>query len=499
MGDEEISSCDVISVGEWKAEEEEDFCSCFEDDEVWKEPEEPAKEEPGNLVLDEFSVKLFFKGISMNDVGVSSPGLSGIGVIMERPAGLPAIQVQKKLDFYVEESVADYLALMDGLMEALENNIRHVYAFTDSEIIQDQIKEEENLGTPLLTALRQRILEHVSNLDTFVIHVVPSFELESTLRLAQVAIGLVSSPVKGDKSRDNCSMCSEDKPSPMMIRMRCSHKFCSHCMRAYIDGKVKASEVPIPCPQLRCKCYVSRLECKAFLPLASFESLENALAEVDVDLGKIYCPFPNCSILIDPQECLSTKASSSSNWDSSCIECPVCRRIICVKCGVPWHSSTTCEEYQNLLLEERNALDITLHRLAQNNRDGLDFCYSCGAEYRDGHQTCQCAFWDEDINSDDSSVSQSAQVSEQWAWETFNSLPVIMDAYTDQERSQLALIQRFLAGGFSLSDHNTYQQASSPPRCTDSYGDAIKDLHQLPWLERFVSVISDDFYEDYMQ
>lgn len=73
-----------------------------------------------------------------------------------------------------------------------------------------------------------------------------------------------------------------------------------------------------------------------------------------------------------------------------------------------------------------------------------------------------------------------------------------MDAYTDQERSQLALIQRFLAGGFSLSDHNTYQQASSPPRCSDSYGDTIKDLHQLPWLERFVSVISDDFYEDYM-
>lgn len=94
-------------------------------------------------------------------------------------------------------------------------------------------------------------------------------------------------------------------------------------------------------------------------------------------------------------------------------------------------------------------------------------------------------------------MSQSAQASEQWAWESFNTLPTLTDdAYTEQERSQLALIQRFLAGGFSLSDHQAYQ---SPPRCTDSYGDAIKDLHQLPWLERFVSVISDDFYEDYMQ
>lgn len=124
-----------------------------------------------------------------------------------------------------------------------------------------------------------------------------------------------------------------------------------------------------------------------------------------------------------------------------------------------------------------------------------EFCYSCGAEYRDGQQTCQCAFWDEE-NAEEVAI-HSAQESEQWAWETFDSIPMIMDAYSDQERSQLALIQRFLAGGFSLSDHNPYQ---SPPRnCTDSYMDSIKDLHQLPWLERFVSVISDDYYDDYFQ
>lgn len=89
-----------------------------------------------------------------------------------------------------------------------------------------------------------------------------------------------------------------------------------------------------------------------------------------------------------------------------------------------------------------------------------------------------------------------AQELEQWAWDSFESLPMMMDAYSDQERSQLALIQRFLAGGFSLNEQSPYQ---SPPRCTDSYADAMKDLHQLPWLERFVSVISDNYYEDYIQ
>lgn len=135
-----------------------------------------------------------------------------------------------------------------------------------------------------------------------------------------------------------------------------------------------------------------------------------------------------------------------------------------------------------------------------NCRCGHEFCYSCGAGYSDGQQTCQCAFWDGDHNDttpEEHTVTYPTQEAGQWAWDSFDSLPMIMDAYSDQERSQLALIQRFLLGGFSLSDHNPCQ---SPPRCTaDSYTDAMKDLHQLPWLERFVSVISDNNYDDYVQ
>ncbi|MBA0836553.1 hypothetical protein Goarm_008757, partial [Gossypium armourianum] len=181
-------------------EDEEDFQSCCEDDEVWKDNEEVAKEEE-KKELDEFSVKMFFKGISLAETGDSSSGFSGIGVVMERSANSPVIQVQKKLDFYVEESVADYLALMDGLTEAMQNKIRRVYAFTDSALLHDQ--------------------------------------------LAQVAIGVVSSPAKGDKSLQYCSICFEDKPSLMMITMKCSHRFCSHCMRTHVDGKLQSSKVPI--------------------------------------------------------------------------------------------------------------------------------------------------------------------------------------------------------------------------------------------------------------
>ncbi|CAL5410455.1 unnamed protein product [Camellia sinensis] len=509
----------VVNSGrETKLEEdEEDFRSCCEDEDELMEREESAKESSKDI-LDEGSVNMFFKGISIAKAGECGTGLSGIGVVMERSANVALIQVQKKLDFYVDESVANYLALMDGLLEAARNKIVRVFACTDSEILYDQIINGEKLDNPLLLALRQRILEHAEDLEAFVLKLVPHIDLERPLCLAQVAIGVVSFPAEGDESFENCSICCEEKPLQMTITLKCSHKFCSHCMKTYVDGKVQSSQVPIRCPQLQCKYCISIPECRSFLPVASYEMLERALAESNViNSDKIYCPFPNCSVLLDPHECLSTRASSSSQSDNSCVECPVCHRFICVECGVPWHSSMSCEEYQNLPLDERDAADITLHRLAESNRwrrcqqcrrmielihgcyhmtcwCGHEFCYSCGAGYRDGQQTCQCAFWDED-NSEDL-VAHPTQESEQWAWDSFDSLPMIMDAYTDQERSQLALIQRFLAGGFSLSDHHPYQ---SPPRCTDSYVDAMKDLHQLPWLERFVSVISDNYYDEYIQ
>lgn len=130
----------VLGVNVGREEEEDEFCSCCgdEDEEAWKETEEIVVEGLKDE-LDEFSVKMFFKGLSMAGVENSSSGFSGIGVFMERSSGFPAIRVQKKLDFYAEESMVDYLALLDGLLEATQNKIRRVFAFTDSELLHDQV------------------------------------------------------------------------------------------------------------------------------------------------------------------------------------------------------------------------------------------------------------------------------------------------------------------------------------------------------------------------
>jgi argonaute-like protein implicated in RNA metabolism and viral defense len=142
MEDQDFLGYEAFVNVEEEEEEEDEFCSCCEDEEEreeqdeeeWKETEEKVVE---NLKeeLDEFSVKLFFKGLSITGIENSTSGFSGIGVFMERSSKFSPIRVQKRLDFYAEEPMVEYLALMDGLLEALQNKIRRVYAFTDSELL----------------------------------------------------------------------------------------------------------------------------------------------------------------------------------------------------------------------------------------------------------------------------------------------------------------------------------------------------------------------------
>lgn len=503
MGDQ--SSVEISSLRARFEEDDDEFRSC-----CGEESDSDERESKGG---NESYATMYFKGVSIEGISDSSSGYTGIGVVIERHGGLPAIQVQKKLDFHVEGYVADCLALINGLSEAVMCNVKQVVAATDSRILYDQILlKEESYENTLLDAFRERIFTLNNSLESFDLKLVSSCKLKSSLHLAMVAIGIVTSPVKENK---NCSICCKDRPSAMMIRFKCSHEFCSHCMKTHVDGKLQTSQEPIKCPQLRCKYLLSPSDCRTFLPVVLYDSFEKITLEANAcNSAKTRCPYPGCSALFHHDA--STQAGSSSLSHGSCVECPVCQKFICIDCGVPWHTSLNCDEYQNLPLDQRDAIDFTFaqdrqwrhcpqcSRMVELTQGCYhitcwcrhEFCYSCGAEYRDNQQSCQCPIWDQTTNSEDLAFPAAAlQETEQWPMDSFDLFPMILDTYSDQERSQLALIQRFLVGGLGLSDHHLPCQ--SLPQCTDSYVDAMKDLHQLPWLERFVSVISDDYYDDY--
>ncbi|KAG6482108.1 hypothetical protein ZIOFF_058737 [Zingiber officinale] len=533
---------------------EDEFRSCCTEEEEWQDTEESLAEGSKDD-LDEFSLRMFFKGLSTSDAQGKGSKASGIGVVMERSAGASLIKVQKKLDFYVENLVAEHLALMDGILAAIQNGTKKLYAFTDSEELYYQIAETEILGHQLLIALGHRILELVEQLEDFDIQLVSSYELERPLRLAREAIG--------DWSADICPMCCEEKESSKMLKLNCSHKICPDCMIIYVVRELRCSKIPIKCPQVKCRHLISTTECKSFLSSDRYGLLERAMKDVQ-NLDTFFCPFRNCSGVLHLGHCLSSRASSSTQSDINRIQCLECHRDVCINCHVPWHSLMTCEDYQNLSASERDARDISSNDLAEDPRHrrcqqcgqmiqhtnegyhmtcwnntnisirksrltmakhdpalielccavighvcrpmlgvgfsvpylcGHVFCYMCGAEYRNGIQTCHCAFWGG--NNPETSATPSTDGSELWTWESFDSLPALTDEYSEQERAQLALVQRFLSGGIDLSDLHHSPQSS--PRCSDSYMDTVKDLHQLPWLERFVSVISDSYHEDFVQ
>lgn len=224
---------------------------------------------------------------------------------------------------------------------------------------------KESFDKPLLVALRERVLELVGQFDTFCLKLVLSVEVERPLKLAQVAIGLVALHEENHGPLQNCSICCDDKPPSMMLVLRCSHKFCSQCLKTYANGEVEAGQVPIKCPQLRCNYLLSTSECKLFLPIISYDVLEKAIEELSVlSSENIYCPH-NCMSLIYPREYLSAEASFS--YESN-IDYPAYMRSITRNCGVPWHHSPSSGEYQNLPLNERDSSDLTLHCLAQDRR-----------------------------------------------------------------------------------------------------------------------------------
>ncbi|MBA0788167.1 hypothetical protein Gotri_025081 [Gossypium trilobum] len=455
-------------------EDEEDFRSYCEDEDVWKETEGVVKEE-----VNEFSVKMFFKGISLAEFGDSFFGFSGIGVVMEGSANSLVIQVQKKLDFYVDESVVDYLALMDGLTAAMQNKIRTVYALADSPLLYDQFPckggHARKKGSKQLSHGVQQLELEVAEPLAFV----SSARVEACCpSKTENSLLLPLTPTFTDMNFWQI-MYKKKLDNPLLLALRERILELAHNLEEFV---------------LKLTPSINLLR-----PLQLAQILSSTVF-LQVFRNGIYCPYRNCSILLDPRECLSAGASSSTQSDNSCVECPVCRRFICVECGVPWHSSTSCEEYQNLPLEERDATDITLHLLAQNKR------WKPYQQCTRMIELTQGTFLFAALESSNRPVYQGLSLNGnlvgmlknrvagkwpfmlrwslgvgtlfvQWACETFNSLPMIMDAYSDQERSHRALIKRFLAGGFSLSDHHP------SPLCTDSYVDTMKDLHQLPWFQ----------------
>ncbi|KAL3512020.1 hypothetical protein ACH5RR_024737 [Cinchona calisaya] len=210
----------------------------------------------------------------------------------------------------------------------------------------------------------------------------------------------------GESSRLYCDICMEEKKRYDMIKLEsCSHSLCSDCLSRLIQAKIEGNIHFITCPNINCNDIIEPDFVKGMIPENVVARWEELRSEATIlDSQKFYCPYKNCSAMLvnDAEEEIVIRES----------ECPVCRRLFCAKCRVPWHPGFECEEFQKLKVDEKGNDDLTVHVLAQKNkwtkcpnckflvdknegcihmtcRCGFEFCYICGLNWSEGHWSCQ--------------------------------------------------------------------------------------------------------------
>ncbi|XBH94340.1 hypothetical protein VPH35_085138 [Triticum aestivum] len=122
-----------------------------------------------------------------------------------------------------------------------------------------------------------------------------------------------------------------------------------------------------------------------------------------------------------------------------------------------------------------------------------EFCYSCHVSTTTANKHASASSGTKTVPS--SRQRSPAKPSRSGYGTPSTACPT--DGYSEKERVQVSLIQRFLAGGFSLSgEHHNLTQQSLPSCCAvDSYiVDTMKDLHQL---QRRLHTVNDEDVKEY--
>lgn len=125
---------------------------------------------------------IYFDGASRGN-----PGRAGAGILMMDGEGRKVLEVSRYLG-HKTNNQAEYWALLLGLREAKRLGGKSLHIFTDSELVERQIKGVYRVRDLNLKALHQTVLQGLKAFSSFEIESIPREENREADRLANEAI-----------------------------------------------------------------------------------------------------------------------------------------------------------------------------------------------------------------------------------------------------------------------------------------------------------------------
>jgi len=168
---------------------------------------------------------------------------------------------------------------------------------------------------------------------------------------------------------ETCQICCNDVPAWRAVRLKCSHGwYCAVCMLRHSEARLARGDASVTCPE--CCTTIDEHDLRKLLPPEVISRLQSRSLDQAVSSASDLwsCPTPNCTMRV-----------AMEDGDVPRLECPLCRKESCLRCGVqPYHKGLTCEEHARQSYAQDKEQQRDMGRLMRwIKKSGTKQCPTC--------------------------------------------------------------------------------------------------------------------------
>ncbi|XP_023755352.1 E3 ubiquitin-protein ligase RSL1 [Lactuca sativa] len=380
--------------------------------------------------------RVYFKGLLSEERvhGTSSSQktttFAGIGVAICDSRDELIFEMRKPLDLIEDDRISrqsvEGKALIEALNAAIALDLKRIRFYCDYYTLYQYVSGRWQPKQAKMKAFVNQIKLLQKSFTYFSPSFVARKDVKFAFKLAREAIdSQINKPPESNNGNklEHCVICLDDKSTDQFFSAgNCNHRYCFSCMKQHVEVKLLHGIVP-KCPHEGCELELKVESCEIFMTPKLIEMMKHRLKEASIPVTeKIYCPYPKCSALMSKTELSKLPRFIHENGARTCCKC---HGDFCVNCRVPWHRNMNCAEYKRRnptpLVDESKLKSLAARNLWRQCikckhmielatgcyhmtcRCGYEFCYTCGAEWKNKKATCTCPLWDEEniVDTDD--------------------------------------------------------------------------------------------------